>query len=202
MELINFKERLSGRRLKMLQSYVMLGILMVAFFSGKSRVDIESIAVSPNEQYIACFETGNGHKIHCFQSDGSMAFTYNIPVDISSGGHCTLWFEDDILCALFYRTDKILYFTLDGSILNIADNTAEESPPKFPSFARRYHQYVFDGNEIDVVYDKGSFLGYWLFGSERYLAITLKSGEMKILYTWTAKEGISKDGIIRSFKQN
>ena len=190
MDFNYFKEKLSGRRLKMLLCYVVLGMLMVAIFSGKSRVDIESIAVSPNEQYIACFETGNGHKIHCFQSDGSMAFTYNIPVDISSGGHCTLWFEDDILCALFYRTDKILYFTLDGSILNIADNTLEESPPKFPSFSQRYHQYVFDGNEIDVVYDKGSFLGYWLFGSERYLGIRYKSGETKIVYTWTAKEGI------------
>lgn len=192
MDFLFFKERLSGRRLKKLLCYVVFGLLMVAFFSGKSRVDIESIAVSPNEQYVACFETGNGYKIHCFHSDGSMAFTYNIPADISSGGHCTLWFEDDILCALFYRTDKILYFTLDGSILNIADNTAEESPPKFPSFSRRYHQYVFDGNEIDVVYDEGSFLGYWLFGSERYLVITLKSGETKIVYTWTAKEGITE----------
>lgn len=191
MDSLFFKERLSGRRLKMLLCCVVFGLLMVAFFSGKSRVDIESIAVSPNEQYVACFETGNGHKIHCFHSDGSMAFTYSIPVDISSGGHCTLWFEDDILCALFYRTDKIIYFTLDGSILNIADNTAEDSPSKFPSFSRRYRQFVFEGNVIDVVYDKGSFLGYWLFGSERYLAITPKSGETKIVYSWTANEGIT-----------
>lgn len=191
MVFLSLKERLSVRRLKMLLCYVVFGLLMVAFFSGKSRIDIESIAVSPNEQYVACFETGTGHKIHCFHSDGSMAFTYNIPVNISSGGHCTLWFEDDILCALFYRTDKILFFALDGSILNIADTTAEDSPPKFPSFSRRYRQYVFDGNEIDVVYDKGSFLGYWLFGSERYLAITPKSGETKIVYSWTAKEGIT-----------
>ncbi len=190
MDYLNFKERLSGRKLKKLLCYVVLGLLMVAVFSGKSRIDIESMAVSPNEQYIACFETGSGHKIHCFQADGSMAFTYNIPVDISSGGHCAVWFEDDILCALFYRTNKIVYFTLDGSILNIADNTAEASPLKFSSFSRRGHQYVFDGNEIDVVYEKGSFWGYWLFGEERYLAITLKSGEMKIVYTWTAKEGI------------
>lgn len=191
MVFLSLKERLSVRRLKILLCYVVFGLLMVAFFSGKSRIDIESIAVSPNEQYVACFETGTGHKIHCFHSDGSMAFTYNIPVNISSGGHCTLWFEDDILCALFYRTDKILFFALDGSILNIADTTAEDSPPKFPSFSRRYRQYVFDGNEIDVVYDKGSFLGYWLFGSERYLAITPKSGETKIVYSWTAKEGIT-----------
>lgn len=192
MDFFNIKERLSGRKLKKLMCYVVFGLLMVTFFSGKSRVGIESIAVSPNEQYIACFETGSGHKIHCFLSDGSMAFTYNIPVYISSGGHCTLWFEDDILCALFYRTDKILYFTLDGTILNIADSTAEESPPKFPSFSQRYRQYVFDGNEIDVVYEKGSFLGYWLLGSERYLGITYKSGETKIVFAWTAKEGITK----------
>ena len=189
MDFYYFKEKLSGRRLKILLCYVVLGMLMVSIFSEKSRVDIESLAVSPNEQYIACFETGNGHKIHCFQSDGSIAFTYNIPVDISSGGYCTLWFEDDILCALFYRTDKILSFTLDGSIFNIADNTLEESPPKFPSFFRNHHQYIFDGNEIDVVYEKGGFLGYWLFGSKRYLAIIPKSGEMKTICTWTAKEG-------------
>lgn len=192
MDFIYFKQRLSGRKLKMLLCYVVFGLLMVAFFSGKSRIDIESIAVSPNEQYIACFETGNGYKIRCFNSDGSMAFTYNIPVDISAGGHCTLWFEDDILCALYYRTGKIVYFTLRGSLLKIATDTTEESHPEFPSFSQRNHQYVFDGNEIDVVYNEGSFLEYWLLGSERYLAITPKSGETKIVYSWTAKEGITE----------
>lgn len=59
MDFLFFKGRLSGRRLKVLLCYVVFGLLMVAFFSGKSRVDIESIAVSPNEQYVACFETGN-----------------------------------------------------------------------------------------------------------------------------------------------
>ena len=85
MDIKYFVKRLSGRKLKVLLCYVVFGLLIVAFFSGKSRVDIESIAVSPNEQYVACFETGNGHKIHCFHSDGSLAFTYNISADISSG---------------------------------------------------------------------------------------------------------------------
>lgn len=188
----DFTKRLSRRKLKMLLCYVVFGLLMVTIFSGKSRIDIESMAVSPNEQYIACFETGNGYKIRCFNSDGSMAFTYNIPVDISAGGHCTLWFEDDILCAMFYRTGKIVYFTSRGSLLKIVTDTTEETYPEFPSFSQRHHQYVFDGNEIDVVYRKGSFLEYWLLGSERYLAITTKSGETKIVYSWTAKEGLTE----------
>lgn len=192
IEFFNLKERLSGRRLKVLLCFVAFGLLTIFLFSGKSRVDLETIAISPDEQYIACFETGSGHKIHCFHSDGSLAFDFNILPDISGGGYCTLWFEDDVLCALFYRTDTIVYFSMDGTILEIVDNTTEESPPEFPSFSRNGHQYVFDGNEIDVVYDKGSFLEYWFFGSERYLAITLKSGETKIVYAWTATGGITE----------
>lgn len=191
----SLKERLSGRRLKVVLFSAIFGLLMVLLCSDKPYLSLalKAIAVSPDEQFIACFEPSAEYRICCFHTDGSMVFTYNIPVDISAGGHCALWFEDDVLCALFYRTDKIVYFTLSGSILNIADNTAEESPPEFPSFSKKGHQYVFDGNEIDVVYDEGSFLGYWLFGSERYLAITLNSGETKVVYAWTAKEGIREN---------
>lgn len=193
IEFLNFKERLSGRRLKVVLYSAVFGLLMALLCSGKPYLNLalKAIVVSPDEQYIACFEPSAEYRIHCFHADGSMAFTYNIPVDISAGGHCALWFEDDVLCALFYRTDKIVYFTLSGSILNIADGTEEESPPEFPSFFRRGHQYVFDGNEIDIVYDEGSFLGYWLFGAERSLTITPQNGETKVVYAWTATEGIT-----------
>lgn len=187
MDYLNLKQKLSVHKIKKLLCFVIFGLLIVIFFFGKSRIDIESIAVSPNEKYIAYFETGNGYKIHCFNSDGSMAFTYNIPADISAGGHCVLWFEDDILCALFYRTDKIVRFASSGSILQISTDTTDESHPEFPSFSRRNHQYIFDGNEIDVIYNEGTFLEYWFLGSERYLAITSKSGETKIVYCWTAR---------------
>ena len=183
----NVKERLSRHSLKMLLLCVALGLLTVALFSGKSRIDLEAIAVSSDEQYIACFETGNGHKIRCFHADGSIAFIYDIPVDISSGGHCTLWFEDDILCALFYRTKKIVSFNMSGTILEISAEMSEELRPEFPSFAYSNHQYIFDGKEIDVVYNKGNLLDYWFFGAERYLAIIPESGEMKILRSWTAR---------------
>ncbi len=190
MEFLNFKERLLGCRLKELLCFVVLGLLLVLFFSGKSHIDLETIAVSPNEQYIACFETGDGDKIRCFYSDGSLAFDFDILPEISAGGYCTLWFEDDVLLVLFYRTDKVVSFSMDGAILKIADYAAEERPPEFPSFSKRGNQYIYDGDEIDVVYYRGSFLEYWLFGSERYLAITPKSGETKIVYAWKAKGGI------------
>ena len=192
MELNIFKNKLSEHRARVLLYYVSFGVLMTLLFSGKTSITLEAIAVSPDEQYIACFERGDEHKILCFSSDASLAFDFNIPPDISAGGHCTLWFEDDMLCALFYRTDKIAYFALDGTILNIVADTTEESPSEFPSFFRRGYQYVFEGNEIDVVYDKGSFLGYWLLGAERYLAVTPKSGDRKVIYAWTATEGISE----------
>lgn len=187
MVTLSAKERLSGRSLKLLLLCVLLGLLAVALFSGKSRIDLESIAVSPDEQYIACFETGNGHKIRCFNTDGSIAFIYDIPADISSGGHCTLWFEDDALCAFFYRTGKIVSFGVNGTMLGISSETTEGSHPEYPSFARSSHQYIFDGKEIDVVYNKGNFLDYWFFGAERYLAITPESGETKIIHSWTAR---------------
>lgn len=187
-----FKYRLSGRRLKMMVCYVAFGLLITFLFSGKSSITLETITVSPDEQYIACFERGNGYRIRCFYSDGSLTFDFKIPPDISAGGHCTLWFEDDVLCALFYRTDKIAYFAMDGTILNIVENTTEGHLSEFPSFFRRGHQFVFEGNEISVVYDKGCFLGYWLFGAKRYLAITSKSGDTKIVYAWTATGIISE----------
>ena len=189
----NVKERLSRHSLKMLLLCVALGLLAVALFSGKSRIDLEAIAVSSDEQYIACFETGNGHKIRCFHADGSIAFIYDIPVDISSGGHCTVWFENDTLCALFYRTGKIVSFSLNGTILGISPDATEESHPEFLSFAKNGHQYIFDGKEIDVIYNKRNLVEYWFFGAERYLAIKSESGEMKIIDSWNAKEGIVEE---------
>lgn len=192
MERLGFKELLSDRRLQTLLLSLLFGLLMMFSFSGKYRIDLESIAVSQNEQLVACFETGRGHRIRCFYTDGSSAFDYIIPSEISSGGHCALWFDEDVLCALFYRTDTIVHFAFDGSILSITNDYTGDAPPKFPSFSHNRCQYVFEGNEIDVVYDKGSFLGYWFLGSERYLAITPQNEETQIIYAWTATDGVSK----------
>lgn len=195
LDFFNCKEESSGRRLKILLYCVLLGLIVILLCVGKPylSLSLEAIAVSPDEQYIACFEPGAEYRILCFRSDGSMVFTYNIPIDISAGGHCTLWFEGDILCVEFYRTDKVVYLTLNGSILNIAADTTEEDRPEFPSFSQMHNQYVFNGNEIDVVYREGNFLGYWLGGTRRYLAITPESGETKIVYAWTAKEGVIEE---------
>ena len=106
----------------MLLCYFAIGLLIMAFSYGKRSIDLESIAVSFDEQYIACFETGNGNKIRCFNSDGYMTFVYDIPSDISAGGYCSLWFEEHILCARFYRTDKIVYFATDGNIQKISNS--------------------------------------------------------------------------------
>lgn len=192
MKFFHFKEKLTGHNLKMLILYLVIGFIVVSIFNGKSRIDLEAIAVSPNEQYIACFETGSGHKIRCFRADGSLAFCYDILPNISSGGFCTLWFQDDTLCALFYRTEKVVYFSLDGTVIKIVDQNDMEEPPTFPSFFREGRKYVFDGNRIDVVYDKSTFFGYWLFGAERYLAITPKNEETIIVYSWTAKSGVTE----------
>ena len=186
MEFFDFKKKLSERRLKILMYSLMFGLLIIFLFSGKSNITLEAIAVSPDEQYIACFEDGIEYTIHCFHSDGSSAFDFIILPELSAGGHCTLWFENDVLCVLFYRTDKIAYFSLDGSVLSITDDITDETPPEFPSFFHHGHRYVFDGNELEVVYDKRSFLGYWFLGAERYLKITPKSGELKAVYAWSA----------------
>jgi len=194
MEFFNFRKKLTGHELKKLLCYIILGLIMSSFFYGKPYLSVYmgSIAVSPNEQYIACYEASAERRILCLYADGSTVFTYNIPVDLSAGGNCSLWFEDDALCAFFYRTHKMVCFTSSGSIQSIVDSTVEKYPPKFPSFSRKGHQYVFDGDKINVVYDDGSFLGYLLFGSERSLAITPTGGETKMVFAWTAKDGINE----------
>lgn len=191
IEFFHFKEKLSMGRMKVVLYSAILGLLIALLCSGKPYLSmaLESIAVSPDEQYIACFETSSAYKIHCFHADGSMAFTYNIPVDISAGGHCSLWFEDDGLYALFFRTDKILHFSFCGSVLNLSDATTEKSRPEFPDFSESGHQLIFSGTKINVVYDKGYFVEYWLLGSKRYLAITPIGSEPQIIYAWTAKKG-------------
>lgn len=173
------------KRLMLLIS-VILGLLGMMVFVGKSNITLDAIAVSPDEQYIACFETGSGHKIRCFRADGFLSFVYDIPVDISEGGYCSLWFEDSELCVLFYRSDKIVRFALDGTILETVNSTVGEIPPKYPSFYREERKYIYDGKKIDVMYDKKDFLGYWVFGAERCLTITSENGEEKIVYAWTA----------------
>lgn len=184
----NLKKLLSKRKMVMLLCSAALGLFMIFSFSGKSRVDIEAITVSPDERYIAYFETGRGYKIRCFHSDASLSFEFDIPSDVSAGGHCALWFDEDVLCVFFYRTDKIAKFTPDGTMLYIADYKEDKYPPKFPSFIHKNHQYIYEGREITVVYDKKSFLEYWFFNSKRFLAITTTEGKENVVDSWSVSE--------------
>ena len=183
MDFFEVKRNKKKYRTPMLLLSVAFGFFMMFIFSGKSRVDIESIAVSSNEQYVACFETGNGHKIRCFSKEGSMVFCYNIPTDISAGGHCSLWFEDELLCVFFYRTEKIAHLALDGTLRDISEYMNDDTRSEYDSFTRKGSKYVYEGSTIDVIYQKNSPLGYWLLGLPRYLAITPKNTELKILLT-------------------
>ncbi len=190
-ERLNIK-RLSSNERKILLISVVIGLVLDLLCSGKPFLSLsfEDIAVSNDEQYIACFEPL--HKIHCFRSDGSIAYTFDITPELSAGGKCTLWFDGDLLCVLFYRTDKIAYISSNGEVVDIVDNSSNDYSDEFHSFSKKGSKYVFNGNEVEVTYDKRNFLGYWLFGSERYLSVTPKGGETKIIYAWTAREGITK----------
>lgn len=193
----NLKKLLSKRKIVILLCSAVLGLFIIFSFSGKSRTDIEAITVSPDEKYIAYFETGRGYKIRCFHSDTSLSFEFDVPSDVSAGGHCTLWFEDDVLCVFFYRTDKIAKFSLDGAMLCIADYKVDKHPPEFPSFIQKGHQYIYEGREITVVYDQKSFLGYWFFNSERYLAITTTEGKANIVDSWSASDRVKNSNLCR-----
>lgn len=163
-----------------------IGFLIVLFFSGKSNVDINAIAISSDEEYIAFYETGRGHIIYCFDTSGSLMFQFIIPSSFDAGGHCSLWFDGDNLCAYFFRTKTTAYFSLDGSVVNTAENRIEPNPTKYPSFSRMNGQYVFKGAEIDVTYNKAD-VSYWLLGKDRYLKITSKNGETRMQLSWDAR---------------
>ena len=164
-----------------------IGFLSVLLFSGKSNVDINAIAVSPDEEYVAFFETGRGHIIYCYDTAGSLMFRFDIPSTFDAGGHCSLWFDGDNLCAYFFRTKITAYLSMDGSVVNTTENAIEQNPIKYPSFSQINGQYVFKGEEIDVTYNKAS-VSFWFFGKDRYLKITSKSGDTQMLLSWNAKK--------------
>ena len=191
MKRFNCNKLSLGHKLKKLLFSAALGLLILFAFAEKSyNIQLDAIAISPDEQYIACFETGDGYKIRCYHTNGLPAFVFDVPIQFSSGGHCTLWFEDDVLCVLFYRTDIVILLDMDGTILAVNDGTHEEPPPEFSSFLRKGGYYTFDGNEIDVVYNKGSFVGYWFLGEKRCLSITSAIGIEKIIWVATAIDGV------------
>lgn len=178
------------RRLAILV-FTVIAVVLCFLFAGKSNSTIEAISVSPNGEYVACFEAVSKYQISYFRKDGTLAFEYEIPSDISAGGHCTLWFEDDCLCAFFYRTNKTVRFSNDGAILGITEKTDEHDREQFDGFSSAKHRLIYDGNEIRVTYEKRSFWGYWFGGKERYLSIMPCDGNEVIVYAWTAKDGVT-----------
>lgn len=186
-DFLNYTKQHVTKNWKLLLWSLLIGFILISLFSGKSNVALNAIAVSPNEQFVACFGNNGGYRIHCFHADGTLAFVYDIPLELSSGGHCVLWFENNELCALFYRTNKIVSFSMDGSVLSITDDVNAKKRPEYPSFSLQLHQYIYEGNEIDVIYDTGGFFRYWILGAERYLAITLKNGETIKVLAWVAQ---------------
>lgn len=190
MSILNIKISQNKRSAIILMISVLVSLFIIIFFSNKSKLMIESMAVSPDEQYIAYFITGDGYRICCVCADGTSTFTYDIPTDISAGGFCSLWFDDSSLYALFYRTDKLIRWALDGTILNISKSINDEYPPEFPLFTHKWCKYVFHGKKINVVYDEQSFWGYWVLGKERYVAIVSKNKETRTICAWTARDGI------------
>ena len=185
---VHLKEKITVRELKLLLICIIIGLLIMCLFSGKTRRDIESMAVSPNEQYIAFFETGEGYILRCYHIDGFQSFEYAIPAELSAGGHCVVWFEPDTLCALFYRTNKVARFSLDGTNVNFSKSDRDEYPPVFPGFSRKAAQYVYEGENIDVIYNRQSFLAYWLFNLDRELIVKSKNDKSVTLLSWSATE--------------
>lgn len=49
-------------------------------------------------------------------------------------------------------TDLSAHFSREGATLNLSE-IYEESPPKFLFFVNGNWQYIFAGNEVDVIYD-------------------------------------------------
>lgn len=180
------KQSFSSRAKKHLLIYLVIGLLILCTLSGKSRRQIQSAAVSANEKFIAVFETGEGHKIRCYCVDGSQAFEFLIPSELSAGGHCVVWYESDVLCALFYRTDKIARFSQDGEIMSISESKLEADLPKFPGFNRKATQLIYEGKDVNIICGDPFALGYWLFNLERNLVIEFENGETKTLLSWTA----------------
>ncbi len=181
-------KRLGKYKVKLIYFIMLLaiGFLIVLLLSGKSNENINAIAISSDEEYVAFFKTGRGHIIYCYDTRGSLMFQFNIPSAFDAGGHCSLWFDSDNLCAYFFRTKITAYFSLDGSVVNTIENTMEQNPTKYPSFSRKNGQYVFKGAEIDVTYNTAG-VSYWLLGKDRYLKITSKNGETRMLLSWDAK---------------
>ena len=179
-------QHFTGRKLTWLLISLAVGLLLMCLLSGKSRRDIESLAVSSDEQYVAFFETGEGYKLRCYRVDGSQSFEYAIPSELSAGGFCVVWFESDTVCALFYRTNKVAHFSPDGTLLNIYESNWEEYPSAFPGFDKKGTQYIYEGNHIDIIYNKRNIFAYWLFGAERQLAVDSNNGEKTILLSWSA----------------
>lgn len=180
------KKNFTVKELNLLLICITIGLLILCLLSGKTRRDIESMAVSPDEQYIAFFETGEGHMLRCYRVDGFQSFEYAIPSELSAGGHCVVWFEADTLCALFYRTKKVVRFSLDGTIVNVSKNNWDGYPLAFPGFSKKDSQYIYKGEHIDVIYNKRSIVAYWLFGFERYLTVKSQNGEIMSLLSWSA----------------
>lgn len=190
------KSSFSGTRLKVMILSVALCLIGILLFDGKTNIDLQAIAVSDDEQYVACYEDWKSGKIHCFHSDGSLAFSFQVTPEIRNGGPCLLWFENDVLCAFFSRTNKAVYFLLDGTILETANLTMAKSPTEFPGFAYADGRYTYWGSTIDVVYERRSFWEYWLWDKDRYLAIISPNGASRYVYSWTAKDGVVTNGLV------
>lgn len=168
-------------------------IWLPAFLSPRGstyHMKLRAIAVSADEQYIGCFETGDGFKIRCFRNDSSTSFVFDVPTEVSAGGHCTLWFEGDNLCALFYRTKIILYLSPDGTIINKKDGSTMKYPPEYPNFLHNGNQYVFEGKLITVTYDEGSYFDYLYFDGKRKLVITNQNKVPKEAWLADASDGV------------
>ncbi len=178
------------KRRRAILIFAVIAVVFCFLFAGKSNSTIEAISVSPSEEYIACFDAVSQYRIICFRTDGTLAFEYEIPSDISAGGHCTLWFEDDRLCAFFYRTHKTVRFSNDGAILGVTENADEHERDQFDGFSAARHQLVYDGKQIKVTYEKRSFWGYWFGEQARYLSVTSLNGEKLVIYEWNARAGV------------
>lgn len=202
MENADIKKFFSRKRIALLLCSTMLGVLVMFLFSGKKRIELNAIAVSADEKYIACNESyehlGKGtrsEKILCFCSDGSMVFSYQITPDMSGGGTCRLWFEENTLYVLFVRTDRIIQFTMSGEIVD-TDCMLVEEKPKYPSFYQNGRQYVFTGANITVTYEVSGLVDYWFFMGENRLTISNTYGNPHTV--WCANiGGVSQGTIMR-----
>lgn len=158
--------------------FVLTSIVLCFLISGYEDYKLSSIAVSPDGEFVAYCSFGYhiNQSLTLSKYNGTQLFKYEFAPEQDAGGVALVWFEENMICVYAVRTQIVMLFSYDGTILNSTELNDFEYPNRMEGFKKTFTTAYYTTSNGIYKYKNYDFISSFIFKKTRELTFTDNSG--------------------------